>query len=181
LKKEDHFLATLAISPYIYYFFIFKNLEYTILASFLTAFFSWIPDIDIKITKKIDKIKKRHKIIYFLLFPIFYLLKKVLKHRGLTHSLYIPLILIYLDYLIKDFLLSFFIKILYFSVILHVLEDSITKSGVPIAYPLRYKIRIPLFSTRSKKHSIIIKMCSIILIILFVLIINNKINFKNLL
>jgi len=171
MKKEDHFLLTFSISLYIY-FFIYQNLKYTFIASFLTAFFSWLPDLDIKITKKIEKIRKKRKITYFLMFPIFFMIKRVLKHRGITHSIYLPIILIYLDLVTQDFLISFFLKILYFSIILHILEDSLTKSGVQLFFPLNYRLKIPIFSTKNKSHSFIIKIKSfVILITFFVLII----------
>ncbi|HIQ50591.1 MAG TPA: hypothetical protein EYH54_01305 [Nautiliaceae bacterium] len=166
MKKEDHFLLTFSISLYIYYF-LFKDLKYLLIGSILTAFFSWLPDLDIKVLKKIEKIKKKKRIVYYLLFPCFYLIKKLLKHRGLTHSIYFPIFLIYLDYITEDFLVSFFLKTLYLSILLHILEDSLTKTGVSIVYPLNFKFKIPIFSTNNNIHSFLIKIKAFLFIIIF--------------
>jgi len=172
VRKEDHFYVTFSLSLFIYFYFFHYSLFLTLFLSLLTAYLSWLPDIDIKVLRKIDKIKKTHKIVYFLLFPIFWLVKKIFRHRTITHTLWIPLLLAYLD-LFDLFNEKFeaILRVLYLSLILHILEDSLTKTGVKLFYPLDLKLKIPLFSTSKEADSLKIKTISFFLILIFILLI----------
>ena len=91
-----------------------------------------------------------------------------MQHRTWTHSLWIPLSLLILDYLNNDFLLSIFLKTIYIGLFLHIIEDSLTVSGVRIFYPLSFKLRLAKFNTNSEKHSFIFDIFSVILVLSFV-------------
>jgi inner membrane protein len=136
-----------------------------------------LPDIDIRIIKKINKLKKRKKLIYYLFFPFFWLLRVIFKHRTITHSLWIPFLLLIVDIyqLINNQILVSLIRVIYLALILHILEDSLTKTGVDLFYPLKVKLKVPIFSTSNEKDSIIIKIISLFLFLIFIfLVIGNS-------
>ena len=169
MKKEDHFYVTFSLSLFIYFYFFYYSLFLTIILSFLTAYLSWLPDIDIKVLKKIDKIKKKHRVFYFLFFPIFWLVKKIFRHRTITHTLWIPLLLAYLDLFdLFNEKIETILRIIYLSLILHILEDGLTKTGVRLFYPLDLKLKIPLFSTNKEIDSLKIKTIAFFLILVFI-------------
>ena len=67
------------------------------------------------------------------------LLRKIgLKHRTLTHSIFFPLILFLIIAFIPD-LDTFFVRGFIIGIILHIIGDTITVSGVPILYPISKK------------------------------------------
>ena len=102
----------------------------------------------------------------------FYFLSKIfrkigLKHRTLTHSIIFPFILFLIIVFIPD-LDTFFVKGFIIGIILHIIGDAITISGVPIFYPISKK-RYFLFPSflRFKVGSIIEN------IIIFILALTN--------
>lgn len=81
-----------------------------------------------------------HKLIFFSEF--FKLIG--IKHRTVTHSIFFPLFISILGVIHPIF---YFIA---FGVLMHILEDAITNSGVPLLYPISDKrIGIRLFNTGS--------------------------------
>jgi membrane-bound metal-dependent hydrolase YbcI (DUF457 family) len=166
MKRKNHFFLTFSLSLWLY-FSIFKfDLIQTVFLSFFTAYLSWIPDIDIKVVKKLEKLKKR-RFLAFLLKPFIFLFKKLLRHRGLTHSIWPILVLVFLDLKIKEYLISIFLKIIYFALIFHILEDSLTISGVNFLYPLNFRLRLAKFRSNSNLHSLFFDIVSLFSILLF--------------
>ena len=175
MRREDHFITTYTLSLYFYTFLFNYSLLLTFVLSFFTAYLSWLPDIDIKVLKKLDKLRKEKKIIYFLFFPLIFLLRLFFKHRTFTHTFWIPFSLILLDLFVLDNgFLKLIVRIFYMSLLLHILEDSLTKTGVRPFYPEKFTLKIPIFSTNDDFHSFLIKMISLVLLALYFLLI-----FKN--
>ncbi|MGC9133145.1 MAG: metal-dependent hydrolase [Nanopusillaceae archaeon] len=133
-----------------YYIFSFDKISSIIIAIFV-GIISTIPDFDYKIFKWsnkqylfLNKTKLKYPLFPYYLFILF--LIKIFKHRGITHSIF-PIILF--------FLLGFFtIRLFYlFSLafLLHIIEDSLTVSGIQPFYPLlNFKFVIPILN--NKKH-----------------------------
>ncbi|MBL7054760.1 metal-dependent hydrolase [Candidatus Woesearchaeota archaeon] len=102
------------------------NIENQILFLILLLFFSIFPDIDEKKSKISRKIR-------FLSFPI----NLIFRHRGFFHTIYIPLTLFLLLYIISEKILGIAVLTGYVS---HLFLDSLTKSGVRIFKPF-FKLR----------------------------------------
>ncbi len=97
-------------------------------ATMLSATGSLLPDIDLGTSS----MGKKHKII-----------AKLFKHRGATHSLVFPLILLYLSDIVSKLpgvVFSTFFFNLLSSVTLgwlvHIAADAMNKKGVPILWPI---------------------------------------------
>jgi len=88
-------------------------------------FFAVFPDIDEKRSKVSKKIK-------FLSIPINFLFK----HRGFFHTIYFPLFLFVLFFVIGENVLGIAVLAGYLS---HLFLDSLTKSGVRIFRPLKFR------------------------------------------
>ena len=135
-----------------FYIFGFDKIS-SIIISIIVGLICIIPDYDFKIynwaNKQYENINKS-KILKYLLYPYYLFilfLLKLFKHRGFTHSIF-PIIIF--------FLLGFFIiKIFYlFSLafLLHIIEDSLTVSGITPLYPLsNYKFVIPILNNRKNR------------------------------
>ena len=98
------------------------NVENQILFLIFLLFFSVFPDID----EKSSKVSKKIKILSY---PI----NLVFRHRGFFHTIYFPLILFILLFIIAEKILGVAILVGYLS---HLFLDSFTKSGVRIFKPL---------------------------------------------
>lgn len=90
---------------------------------------SYLPDIDIQRSA----LGQRHRII-----------SRMLKHRGATHSLIVPLFIVVLIYAISKYLavlvpiailLNSVLFGLLFGWVLHIFADMFNKKGVPLLYP----------------------------------------------
>ncbi len=105
----------------------FINIENQVLFVIMTIFFSLLPDID----KVSSKIGRKMKIASFIIETVF-------GHRGLFHSIWIPLTL-FTTLIVFDYThLALAISVGYTS---HILLDTLTPAGVRIFYPLEKKIR----------------------------------------
>ena len=98
------------------------HIENQILFVIICAFFALLPDID----QSRSKFGRQFRPLSF-----------VLKHRGLMHSIWVPLILTFAVYPLS-FDLSLAIFVGYFS---HLFTDSLTKKGIKFVWPLGWKIR----------------------------------------
>jgi membrane-bound metal-dependent hydrolase YbcI (DUF457 family) len=164
MLKRNHFLWTLGISPWLFYY-LNLNLELIFTLSLLTAFLSSLPDIDLKIVKYFKKLNYRS---FFLTYPIYILVKLIFKHRTITHSLFIPISLLLLNkFIITNYYLSLFLFSLSFALILHVFEDCMTIAGVKIFWPLKYNLRLASFRTASNFHNSILHILGIIILLTF--------------
>lgn len=99
----------------------FLNVENQILFLILILFFGLFPDID----EKSSRISKKTKLLSW---PISFLFK----HRGFFHTVYFPLILSVLFFILDEGILGMAILAGYLS---HLFLDSLTKSGVRIFNP----------------------------------------------
>ena len=94
----------------------------TVIFVLIAIFFSILPDID----KRNSKIGKRFK---FLSYPI----ELLLGHRGLFHTIYIPILAFLLFFLFNNAVYGIGAFVGYFS---HLDLDSLTISGIKPFYPL---------------------------------------------
>ena len=126
-------LVSLALSD-------FFNIENRILFVLIAALFSVFPDID----ETKSKIGNKNKLISRIINLIF-------GHRGLFHTIYIPLILFLVFYSIKK---EIGVAILagYFS---HLFIDALTKAGIKPFYPLLSKRVNGFFKTNSLPEKIL--------------------------
>lgn len=116
------FKTHLAFSLFIALLLIkFLNIKNQILFLIILLFFAIFPDIDEKTSKISKKIK-------FLSYPINF----IFRHRGFFHSIYFPVILFLLFYLINEKILGIAILTGYLS---HLFLDSLTKSGIKAFKP----------------------------------------------
>jgi membrane-bound metal-dependent hydrolase YbcI (DUF457 family) len=164
MLKSNHFLWTLGISPWIFHYLNF-TIELITVLSILTAFLSSLPDLDLKIVKYFKKLNYKS---FFLTYPIYIIVKLIFKHRTITHSLFIPIILLTINYyLVETIYLSYFLISLSTALILHVFEDCMTIAGVKIFWPIPYNFRISNFRTASKFHNNILHVLGIIILLTF--------------
>ena len=110
------------------------NIKNEILFILIILFFSIFPDIDY--TK--SRIGKENKLLSKIINIIF-------GHRGLFHTIYIPLILFFIFYNINNEL-GIAILLGYFS---HLFMDAINKKGIRLFYPLINKKINGFFKTGS--------------------------------
>ena len=163
----------------IFLILIFSNIFhfFPIFSIILLPFFSLLPDIDTKnrLTNK------------FFIFNLFNKIFTKNEHRWITHSIFFSIVFPIVFYLILFFLLymlwflinigivqkmffyeTFFSMIIIFS---HFLWDIITTSWLKnLFYPIKIRIKIPLFYTNSNKEYIYTLFLNIINIILLYLI-----------
>lgn len=164
-----HFATSLVLSYLIYFFIADLDKISSVILSIITAKLSTIPDLDYKIyswaNKQILFLKKSK--FYILIIPYYLFLEfliRIFKHRGITHTIYPILFFIFLRFL---FFNLFFVLTLAF--VLHLLEDSITISGIRPFYPLsNLEIKIPILS--NKNRFIQDKLSILLLIIFFVIV-----------
>ena len=92
------------------------------------------------------------------------------KHRGLLHSLMIPLILLLLSFLIKKQpTLSLILISFSLGIISHIALDSLTPSGIPLFWPLPIRIK-GTFKTSSLKETLLFIAMLIVLIVVWLVI-----------
>ncbi len=166
MNGRSHFLWSLGLSMWIMHYFFKTRVSLNIVISFLIAFLSWLPDIDIMMENKYSKEKNRSLFNRFM----YIFTKTFLKHRTITHSIWIPVILIYFSefYLSGYYLLKTFLRIVYMSLLLHIFEDTFTVMGVRLFYPLNINFRLFRFRTNSYSHSCVLNITAVIIISLFI-------------
>ena len=118
----------------------FFNIKNKILFMLIALFFSVFPDID----ERRSKIGKKTKLVSGITNFVF-------GHRGLVHTIYIPLILFIISYNISN---EIGIAVLagYFS---HLFLDALTKIGIKPLYPLINKRINGFFKTNSLLEKIL--------------------------
>lgn len=164
MLKRNHFLWTLGISPWIFYT-LKLDLELIISLSILTAFLSSLPDLDQKIVKYFKKLNYK---TFFLTYPIYLLSKLIFKHRTITHSLFIPIGLLFTNYyLVENIYLSHFLISLSSALILHIFEDCMTIAGVKVFWPIPINIRLAKFKTASNFDNSVLHTIGLIILLSF--------------
>lgn len=143
---KTHLAFAFLIGLYLIDFLKIKN---QILFIIVLLFFSVFPDID----KSSSKIFKKLK-------PFSYP-AVIFRHRGIFHTIYFPLLIFLVLYIIDLKLLSLTVLIGY---LLHLFLDLITKKGIALFYPLSKK-RIKGFI---KVGSLTENMIFVVLIILII-------------
>ena len=138
-----HVIFSIFASLIVIDYFSIKN---KVIFLLIALFFSLLPDID----ESRSKIGRRNKLISKTIGFIF-------GHRGIFHTIYIPLVLFVLLDLI-NFEIAFACLIGYFS---HLLLDALTKNGIKPFYPL-FNIKIRGFF---KTNSIIEKLFFLALVL----------------
>lgn len=93
----------------------------------LVVLFGLIPDID---THK-SKVGKKIPIISFIL-------KIIFGHRGIFHSVFIPILLFFAFSYLGFYLMGLAVLLGYLS---HILLDALTPSGVKLFWPFRFKMK----------------------------------------
>ncbi len=114
-----HLAFGLLISLYSLNFF---DVKYALLFTLIAVFFSILPDID----NSKSKIGRKNKVISKIIGFVF-------GHRGIFHSIYIPLILIFIFYNNINSEIAIAIFLGYSS---HLAADALTKQGIRPFYPL---------------------------------------------
>lgn len=164
MKKINHITLSFAISLWIFYYILSKNIYQTLIFSFLVGIFASLPDIDIKIINKSWNITKN---TLFLFYPIHIIIKTIFKHRTITHSIWIAIILLLIINFIENNYLINILMIIILAIILHILEDSFTISGIKPLYPIPIKLRFAKFSTNSKIDFFLFEFIAYFFIFLF--------------
>ena len=118
----------------------FFNIQNKILFILVVLLFSIFPDID----ETKSKIGKKNKLISKIINFVF-------GHRGLLHTIYIPLILFFIFYNINNEI-SIAILVGYSS---HLFMDALTKTGIRPFYPLISKRINGFFKTNSLREKIL--------------------------
>jgi len=141
-----HFSISFLLSTLLF-LYILDPLE-ALLFSLIVGISSIIPDLDYILSKK-----------FF----------KKIEHRSFTHSLIFPAILI-LFFRIQPFiLLRIFGYLISFGILLHILEDMFTITGVKLLYPFSNKIfKIPIINT--EKHKFVQYIASYLILLIVILI-----------
>lgn len=137
MNYKTHVLSGLLVGGV----FLLKEADPQIYLLPASAVGALIPDIDEPQSYAGRKIKVVSKMI-----------KSVFGHRGITHSfLGMGIISLLIYFLLDYFNLSFKILTMFnLGYLSHLLTDLITKAGVPLLYPYKKKIRIPLIRTGGK-------------------------------
>ena len=120
------------------------HIENQALFVIICAFFALLPDVDHSRSKFGQRVKP---------------LSFILKHRGLMHSIWIPLILTLVVYPLSfDISLAIFAG--YFS---HLLTDGFTKRGVKFIWPINWKTKGHI-TTGGKLESAFFMMTSLLIV-----------------
>jgi membrane-bound metal-dependent hydrolase YbcI (DUF457 family) len=152
MLKRNHFSWTLVISLALFYFVFDYRLLLAVLFSFFTAMISYIPDVDITISRNL---KKFDNFTANLLKPITFILERLFLHRHITHTIYLPaLFFIVAEFIEVGPLFKLILRIFYLALGLHILEDAMTVEGINPLYPLNTHLRLAAFSTASKTHAL---------------------------
>lgn len=166
MKRLNHLSLSFAISLFIFYYYFNYNFALTFLLSFFVSILSFLPDVDMTIINKLDKFNRNN---FYIFFPFVYVLKSFFKHRTITHSVWFPLIFLFLaEYFFVNIFLILFFRVLYIAIFLHIIEDSLTLSGVRIFYPFDFKLKLFRFNTNSIIHFYLLEFLAYFIIILFV-------------
>ena len=167
MRKLTHIIWSFSLSSFLFFYLFDFEFFKTIIFSCLVGFFSFIPDLDIKFVKKIKRFNKKTFYIFSIITtPI----KKIIGHRQITHSLFLPLIFFLFYFVFRKYFFSYVFLILCFSIFLHIFEDCLTKSGVKIFYPFRFKLRLAKFNTFSEVHYLILNLIGLGFFILFLIL-----------
>jgi hypothetical protein len=165
MKKLNHFSLSFSISFWIFYFLFEQNIIITFFLSLFVALLSSLPDIDIKIIRSLNNLNKK---TLYLTYPIILVFKLIFKHRTITHTIWLPAILLIFDiYTNFNFFIEYILKILYIAIFLHLIEDSLTISGIKPLYPIPLKIKLFNFSTDSKIHFLFFQSLSYVILFSF--------------
>lgn len=167
MKNWNHFSLSFVVCLWIYYYIFNFEMILTFSLSFLTAFLSFLPDIDLKIIFKIDQFNRD---TFFVFFPITFLLKLIFKHRGITHSLWIPMVLFFIGEFLLNDIFSLVFRVVYLALFLHIIEDSFTISGVEIFYPFSFNFKVFNLNTSSFSHFWFLEFFAYLIGFLFVFI-----------
>ncbi|MGM0549253.1 MAG: metal-dependent hydrolase [Bacillota bacterium] len=137
MNYKTHVLSGLLVGG----IFLLKEADPQIYLLPASAVGALIPDIDEPQSYAGRKIKVVSKMI-----------KSVFGHRGITHSfLGMGIISLLIYFLLDHYNLSLKILTMFnLGYLSHLLTDLITKAGVPLLYPYKKKIRIPLIRTGGK-------------------------------
>ncbi len=164
MKKKNHFIWTLGLSFWIFYYLNY-DIYLIFILGFLTAFLAPIPDIDIKIINFFRKLSKK---TYFILYPIYLFVKLIFKHRTITHTIWFSGIFFMIAYyFVTNHYLDLILICIGFAIFLHIFEDSLTKSGVEPFFPVPIKIRLFDFSTSSQIDFIFLEWFGILIALSF--------------
>lgn len=87
---------------------------------------------------------------------ISYFIKSIFGHRGITHSLLgTGIISIIIYFLLNHYNLNLqILQMFNLGYLSHLLTDLITKAGIPLFYPYKKRIKIPLIRTGGKREFI---------------------------
>ena len=165
MNKLNHFSLSFGASLWIFHYFFTNNVFAIFILSFFVAFLSSLPDIDIKIIKSINNYNRQ---TLYILYPITFILKIIFRHRTITHTIWLPTLLLLADiYMQSNFYTDSILRVLYIGIFLHLIEDSLTKSGIKPLYPLPLKFKLFDFSTNSKADITFVQLLSIMIVISF--------------
>lgn len=145
----------------------------SLILGIVVASLSSLPDYDWKIYSWSNKqiIRLRKSLLKYLIFPYYIsliIINRVFRHRTTTHSIFFAGAFFLLGYLILPVF-----YLIGLSILLHIIEDCFTVSGVPVFYPISKKsIKIPIINTRKhlkeqKIGSYLAIICLIILLLFF--------------
>ncbi|MFW6026060.1 MAG: metal-dependent hydrolase [Candidatus Woesearchaeota archaeon] len=130
-----------------------KNIDYIPLTILIVS--SLLPDLDEPNSKSGRKVSN-----------ISYLIKKIFGHRGITHSLVFILVLAGFIYGIILYYSLPFNYLIYFILgyISHIFSDLLTKSGVPLFYPYKKNISVPIITTNNFSEKIFRSLISLVFV-----------------
>ncbi len=168
--KILHQSLSLVISYLLFYFILGYDKFSSIILSIIVSILSTIPDYDYKIFSWANKqyVMLNKTFLKYILFPYYLIIIfmiKAFKHRGITHSIF-PIIF----FIVLGYIFSPIFYLISLSIALHILEDSLTVSGIQPFYPFsEYKFSIPILNT--KKHRTVQVILSFYLFLLFFILI----------
>jgi membrane-bound metal-dependent hydrolase YbcI (DUF457 family) len=166
MNKVNHISWTLGLSLWIFYLYFDFSLVHSMIYSFFCASIAWLPDVDLKIIKKINEFNRS---TLFLFYPLTFIFKILFKHRSITHSIWIPLCLFFIsEYVLISGISRVILLIISLAIFLHIFEDTLTVRGVEIFYPFSLRIRFLRFHTDSKIHFYILEFCAYFILIAFI-------------
>lgn len=165
MKRFSHIIWTFSISLWIYDLYFNLNLFENIFYSSITAFLSFLPDIDLKIVRYFHNLNFK---TLFISYPLYLLIKIIFKHRTITHSVFFSLIFLVLYYFLNsNHYLGLLIFTFFLAIILHIFEDSLTIAGVQPLFPIKFKFRLFFFRTSSSFDEFIINILGLLILIMY--------------
>ena len=169
MLRRNHFTWTFFISLFIYHLYFNYTISNTLILSYLTATISWLPDIDFKV---IDALKTFEKKTLFIVKPITFFLKLLFKHRGITHSIFLPVFILFLAEFsfVDNLLIQTILRIFYIALFLHIFEDSLTIRGIKPFFPIPFgTIKFKIVNTGNAIHFILLELIAYLMMINFYL------------